>query len=55
MITLIGTAEVMKEPAEKVLFVEDMTSADAAKHGMCVSCLVLLLLTWGKQRTWSLI
>ena len=33
MVTLIGTAEVMKEPAEKVLFVEDMTSADAAKHG----------------------
>lgn len=33
-IMLIGTAEVVKEPAEKVVFVEDMTQAEQSKSGV---------------------
>lgn len=29
----MGTAEVVVAPTEKVMFVEDMTTSDAAKHG----------------------
>ncbi|TFJ86463.1 hypothetical protein NSK_002120 [Nannochloropsis salina CCMP1776] len=32
-VTLIGTADVVKEPVEKVVFVEDMAQADQAKTG----------------------
>lgn len=30
---LVGTAEVVKEPVEKTVFVEDLSAADAAKAG----------------------
>lgn len=30
---LVGTAEVVREPVEKTVFVEDLSAADAAKAG----------------------
>jgi len=33
VVMLVGTADVVKEPAEKVVFVEDMAQADQAKSG----------------------
>jgi hypothetical protein len=30
---LVGTAEVVKEPVDKVVFLEDLSAADAAKAG----------------------
>lgn len=34
VIMLVGTADVVKEPAEKVVFVEDMAQSDQAKTGV---------------------
>lgn len=32
-VMLVGTAEVVKEPVDKVVFLEDLSAADAAKAG----------------------
>ena len=36
LITLVGTAEVLVEPKEKVKFIEDMTSEEQAQSGAIV-------------------
>jgi hypothetical protein len=58
---LVGTAEVVKEPVDKVVFLEDLSAADAAKAGQSTyrtlvehrsrsrdlsTLVVLLILSW---------